>query len=71
MEDAPQSLTAIMKLVAAIMHIGNIKFKPQVQRKLGCDVDGCAVSTKPALEVRLPPSRPSSLRASSLLRAYA
>jgi len=45
-----ESMLAIMKLVAAIMHLGNVKFKSQVQRKLGCDVDGCAVTTKPALE---------------------
>ena len=50
-----QSMLAIMKLVAAIMHLGNVKFKSQVQRKLGCDVDGCAVTTKPALEVACPP----------------
>lgn len=36
------------------MHLGNVKFKAQVQRKLGCDVDGCAVVNKTALEVRLP-----------------
>ena len=41
---------AIFKLVAAIMHLGNVKFKAQVQRKGGCDVDGCAVVQKGPLE---------------------
>ena len=35
--------TSIFKVVAAILHLGNLKFKAQVLRRQGSDIDGCKV----------------------------
>ena len=35
--------TNIFKVVAAILHLGNVKFKAQVLRRQGSDIDGCKV----------------------------
>jgi len=38
------------KVIAAIMHLGNVKFKAQVLRRQGSDIDGCKVVDAKHLE---------------------
>jgi myosin heavy subunit len=40
----------LWKILAAIMHIGNVKFKAQVLRRQGSDIDGCKVVDNKHLE---------------------